>query len=106
MRQGAMFAILSKRLAEGEVKLVEPISIAEPKTKLLEAVLKTLVPKGKVLFVIDSANKNVFKAASNIVRADAIDAKSLSVYDLLRPAVIVIEKPALATLEKHYHALS
>ena len=64
------------------------------------------MPKGKVLLVVDAANKHVFKAASNIARADAIDAKSLSVYELLRPAVIVIEKPALETLEKHYHALS
>ena len=40
MRQGAIFAVLSQRLKEGEVKIVDSFSIAEPRTKFLADLLK------------------------------------------------------------------
>ena len=40
MRQGAIFAVLSQRLKEGEVKIVDSFSIDGPRTKIFAGLLK------------------------------------------------------------------
>ncbi|MFH1694461.1 MAG: 50S ribosomal protein L4 [Patescibacteria group bacterium] len=104
MRQKAMFSILSRRFKDGEVKIVENMEIAEPKTKLLADELKNLAPTQNVLIVTRSEDNNLFKAASNLPKVSVIDARSLNVYDLLRHAVVLIERGVLATIDEHYHA--
>ncbi len=102
MRQGAVFAILSKRMADGEVKLIDSLGITEPKTKQLREALKVLAPTQSALVVVAPENKSAFMAGRNLKKVKVADPKSLNVYDLLRPAVIVIEQGALETIENHY----
>ncbi|MDZ4231350.1 MAG: 50S ribosomal protein L4 [Patescibacteria group bacterium] len=102
MRQGALFAILSKRLSDGEVKVIDSLGVSEPKTKFLREALKVLAPTQSALVIVSPENKAAYVAGRNLKRVKVADAKSLNVYDLLRPAVIVIEQGALETIENHY----
>ncbi len=102
MRQGAMFAIFSKRLAEGEIKVVDSLGVTEPKTKLLRDALKSLSPRQNALIIVAPANKAVFGAAGNMEKVKVTDPRALNVYDLLRYGVVIIEQGALETIDKHY----
>lgn len=105
MRQAAIFAILSERLKKGEVKIIESLSISQPKTKLLlEALTSFLGDKPNILLILASPD-NIPLATRNLKKVKALDPKSLNVYDLLRYKYIVVEKDAIPVIEAHYHAV-
>ncbi|MFA5052562.1 MAG: 50S ribosomal protein L4 [Parcubacteria group bacterium] len=102
MKQAAIFSVLSKKLAEGELKVVESLSISEPKTRLAVALIQ---PFSKSALIVPSAeNKNIYKASANIPKVKSLDPKSLNVYDLLCYKDILLEKEAVNAIENHYHA--
>ena len=102
MRQGAMFSIFSKRLSEGEIKVVDSLGVTEPKTKLLKDALKNLSPRENALIIVAPENKAVFGASGNMEKVKVTDPRALNVYDLLRYAVVIIEQGALETIDNHY----
>ncbi len=105
MRQAAIFAILSERLKEGEIKIIESFSIDEPKTKLLSSALSQFFGEKPSALLILSAPNNVPLASHNLEKVKALDPKSLNVYDLLRYKHILVEKDAVPMIEAHYHAI-
>ena len=106
MRQGAMFSILSRRLKDGEVKVVDSLGIDEPKTKKLSDVLKHFA-EGKENFLIipNTENKNVYVASRNLDKVKSLDPRSLNAYDLLKYKNILLEKDAVGEIDKHYSAV-
>ncbi len=104
MRQIAIFAILSQRLKEGEIKIVESFSIEKPKTNLLGKALKQFFGEKPSVLLILTAPGNVPLASHNLEKIKALDPKSLNVYDLLRYKHILIEKDAIPIISAHYHA--
>lgn len=104
MKQVAIFAILSERLKQGEVKIVDSLTLDEPKTKLLKTALARFNEKPDALLVL-TAPGNVPKASYNLTNVKALDPKSLNVYDLLRYKQVLIEKDAIPVIETHYHAI-
>jgi len=106
MKQAAIFNVLSKKLMDGEVKIVDSMNIAEPKTKLASVLVMAfsgVTPNA--LIVPSSSNKNIYRASSNIQKVKSLDPKSLNVYDLLKYKNILIEKDAVASINDHYHAV-
>ena len=106
MRQGAMFAILSRRLKDGDIKVVESLGVDEPKTKKLTEVLNNFTEdKQSFLIIPNAANKNVYQASRNLEKVKSLDPRSLNAYDLLRYKQILLEKDAVEEIDKHYHAV-
>ncbi len=103
MKQAAMFSVLSKKLADGDLKIVESLAIAEPKTKLAVNAIYNFSKNALIIPAVD--NKNIYRASANIPKIKSIGPKSLNVYDLLRYKNILLEKEAVATIENHYHAV-
>jgi len=103
MRQKAIFSVLSRRLKDGEIRIIESADITEPRTRLLTDWLKTFSPKENALIIVRNENKNIFKAASNLSRVSVINAQTLNVYDLLRPAIVLIDQPAVEEISQHHH---
>lgn len=102
MKQAAIFSALSKKLADGELKVVESLAVSEPKTKLAA---KTIFAFGKSALVIPSSeNKNIYRASSNIPKVKSLDPKSLNVYDILCYKNVLLEKEAIEAINTHYHA--
>ncbi|OGY99268.1 MAG: 50S ribosomal protein L4 [Candidatus Liptonbacteria bacterium RIFCSPLOWO2_01_FULL_52_25] len=108
MRRAALFSILSRKLKDGDVKIVDSLAVAEPKTKLLFAPLRAALGLTKaqknfdVLLITEHGNKNVVRASSNIPKAKAVHPESLNVYDSMNHKHIFIEKSAVAEIAKHY----
>lgn len=110
MKRVALFAVLSKKAKDGEIRVFESLIIEAPKTKVLASTLNNILnmKKGEkrfdVLLVGETANRNLFRASLNLQKAKAIDAGSLNVHDVLNHKNLFIDKEAVATIERHYKA--
>lgn len=100
MLRAAIAAVLSKRLADKEIKIVESLNLDAPKTKILIGNLKPFfAEKPNALLVPSPENKNIYKASRNVPKLKALDPKSLNVEDLLKYNQILIDKNALAHIK-------
>lgn len=77
---------------EGELALIEALVPSEPKTRVFNAVIEKIEPKGKILLVDQQFSEETIRAARNIERVHMIDADSLNAWDLLRFDHILISE--------------
>ena len=110
MKRAALFTVLSKKLKDGEVKVVDTLVTDAPKTKILADALRNMLTMKKgakrydALLVPAGANALVFRASSNLQKTKAIDATSLNIYDIVNHKNLLLEKDSIAVIEKHYQA--
>ncbi len=104
MKQAAIFSILSKKLAEGEVKFVDSLALKEAKTKEAAKIVSNL-SGNSTLIIPGTENKNIYRAAANIEKVKSLDPRSLNVYELLKYKNILVEKDAVDAIDNHYHAI-
>lgn len=98
MLRAAIHAILSKKLSEGEIKIIDSLKLDKAKTKLVSQILKTLQVKN-TLILPNRENKAIYRASANIQKVKSLDAQSLNVYDLLRYKNILLEKGAVELIK-------
>ncbi len=102
MKQGALASAISKRMADGEVKIVEGITPEAVKKMRRESVNKKTFAS---LLLIPSENGVLINQISrNASKMEAISPKSVNVYDLLRFKRVWIEKGAVAGIKSRYAA--
>lgn len=108
MKRVALFAALSKKAKDGEIKVFDTLSIDAPKTKVLATTLRGAIAMAKgakrydVLLISDTANKNLFRAASNLVKTKALSADSLNVFDVLNHKNLFLDKGIVEKIASHY----
>jgi len=102
MNRLAIFSVLSKKIKDNEVKIIDKFDIPTKKTKEYHKILKNLVDLRSKTLLISSSTNNIHKLITNIKNVDAISAQSLNVYDLLKNKNIILEKSAIEEIEKHY----
>ena len=95
----ALKSVLSDKAAQGKVIVVDDLSLAEIKTKTMNAFLNT-VEAGKAVVVTNEVNENVVKSARNIPGVVTTTATLLSVYDIVNAQTFIVDKAALATIEE------
>jgi large subunit ribosomal protein L4 len=95
----ALKSVLTERCRNGQMVVVDQISLENPKTKDAIALMKSMELPSKTLFLIDADNENLGFAVRNIPGADILKVDGLNVYDLLTHEKIVITKDALAKVE-------
>lgn len=90
---------LSERLNDGGIVVIESLSLAEPKTKLMAALLAKMgVDKGTCLLVDEQFQENVLRASRNLPKVDVAKASCVDVYCLLRFRVVVATEAGYKTL--------
>jgi large subunit ribosomal protein L4 len=108
MKRVALFAVLSKKAKDGELKVFDTLVVEAPKTKNVALALKKVLSPKKgdkrfdVLLVSDNSNKNLFRATSNLQKTKVLEAGSLNIYDIMNHKNLFIDKSAVETIEKHY----
>ncbi|HYE65003.1 MAG TPA: 50S ribosomal protein L4 [Pyrinomonadaceae bacterium] len=100
MRRGALRSVLSERLREGNLVLVDGFTLEQPKTKEFVKTLKTLGLDGKTLIVDTMENDNLARASRNVRRAKLVNSFGLNIYDLLYHEKLVISRAAAEELTK------
>ena len=101
MRRLAIFAVLSKKLSDNEIIVVDKFEGAKNKTREWVNVLRNLADlRSKTALVFDPANKGAAKAISNLPKIGKISPISLNVHDLLKNKLIIFEKNSIKEVEK------
>ena len=89
---------LSDRIAEGAVKIVDDLSVAEPRTKLVAGLLKGLGVDG-ALIVTHGVDTKLSLAARNLPTVQVLSARDVGVYHIVRHKTLVVSRAAWDVLE-------
>jgi large subunit ribosomal protein L4 len=100
LRQLARRSALNARAQEQALTIVAPLAFEEPKTKRMAELIRNMGLGGhRVLVLTSELKSNVVLSARNIPDVDVMRYTDASTYDILHADVVVIEEPALGTLE-------
>lgn len=105
IKQKALFMVLTSKLQDKELIVVDDLKMSEPKTKLMSKTLKNIFKDKKkisVLVTISKKNENVSIATRNIPNSKTIFADSLNVLELLSFKYLLLDKEAINVIEKTY----
>lgn len=98
----AIRSILSSKVLENKLTVVDKLELAEIKTKSMVNALNSLKLEGKTLVILPEKNLNVQASTRNIEGAKAILANTINVYDLLRYTNLVLTLDTVKKLEEVY----
>ncbi len=98
MLRQALLSVLTKKATEGEMKVLETLSLEAPKTKLLARTVANIVGTHSALVVAPHGEKNIHLAARNINRVGHTTPQQVNVLDLLNHKDVLIDKVALQSL--------
>ena len=96
----ALKSVLSAKVADGELIVVDKIEMGEIKTKTFRQFLDAVKADGKTVVVTPEVNANVVKSARNLPGVVTAPAKLINVYDLVNAKYLVVDKDALAVIEE------
>ena len=103
-RRAAMRSALLARLIAGDVRVIEPIALDEPKTKRVAAMLKANGLDSSCLIATTTPDPDFLKSVRNIPRVSLIEARNLNTYELLRPRYVVFTRDVIDNLKDVVHA--
>jgi large subunit ribosomal protein L4 len=99
MKALAFQRALFDRASEGGISVIEALEMKEPKTKLFNQVLTSVLPtRGKVLIVDDQFENNAALAARNIEGVSLSEAGNLSTLDVVRYRHILVSSKGIETI--------
>lgn len=97
-RQLALQRTIFDRASEGQILVIENLTVAEPKTKAFNALIEQIQPKGSFLLIDDSFEDNIILSARNIARVAFENTSNVSVFELLKNKNILITEKGIQTL--------
>ncbi|KPL24405.1 MAG: 50S ribosomal protein L4 [Anaerolineae bacterium SM23_84] len=100
MRRLALKSALSLKAAADSIVLLDELSIAEPKTKDMLAVLDNLQIDSSALILLSDRSVSVEKSAGNIPDVKTLHASCLNVIDILNYDTLVLPVQSLAVIEQ------
>ena len=95
VRRLALEVALADKLRDGKLLVLEALEIAEPRTRLVAALLKSLKLEGRILLVAASVADTTRRAARNIPDLSLKAARNVSAMDVLRAGTIVLTRDSL-----------
>lgn len=99
-RRGAMKLVLSDKLRNQRIVVVDQFQMEAPKTKTFLGVLKTLNLEDKVLVVDGRENRNLFLSSRNVPQVKMVVTGGVNVYDLLNHEHLLISRQALLDIQE------
>ena len=100
MRRLAIKCLLSSKVAEGQLKIVNKISIKAPNTREMATVLETLNIKRSALVVLPLPEVNIVKSAANLPKVKVTLARLINVVDLLSHNDVIITTDAVEVIHE------
>ena len=102
VRRLAMFSVLSAKLSEENLIVVDELKFEEPKTKAMIKVLADLKAQKKALIVTAEKDENVVRSANNIPGVMTTTTGQINVYDILNHTSLILTKEAVQKIEEVY----
>ena len=102
VRRLAMKSALSAKVQEGNLIVLDTLTMDEFKTKTIAAMLNALGVEKKALIVTAEADPKVYRSANNIPGVKTATVGTLNVYDILNGGKFIAPKNAIAKIEEVY----
>jgi large subunit ribosomal protein L4 len=102
MRRAALRGVLSAKVADGALRVVEGFGLDEIGTRAVADRLGAWDAQGKVLLVLPARDHVVERSCRNLREVRVLLADSLNVIDLLEADTIVFTRDALSRAEEVY----
>lgn len=101
-KRKALCSALSKKAADGELFIVDELTVSAPKTKEMEAFRKALKLDKRTVVVMDENNYDVILASRNIQKFSTISVSEINTYEIVANTVVVMTKESVAKLQEVY----
>ena len=101
-RRLALKSVLSSKVMENQLVVVDSLPLKEIKTKSMVSALNNLKVEGKTLIVLPEKNENVQKSARNIENVKTSLVNTMNIYDLLKYNKLVLTLDAVKKIEEVY----
>jgi large subunit ribosomal protein L4 len=96
----ALKCLLSAKVREGNIKLVQELDFDGPKTKDMINVLSSLGINSSALILTAQSTPNVVKSAANLPEVKVLPSALINVVDLLSYEMLVATVPAIHNIEQ------
>ena len=101
-KAAALVSALSKKVADGELIVVESLSVKEGKTKEMVAFKNALALDKSAVVVMDNDDSLVIRAAKNIQKFSTLPVAQISTYEVVANSKVVLTKEAVKKIEEVY----
>lgn len=101
-KRGAFVSAISKKLADGELIVVDELKVSAPKTKEMEAFRKALKLDKRTVVVMDDNNPDVILASRNLEKFSTVSVGEINTYEIVANSVVVLTKGSVKKLEEAY----
>ena len=102
VRRLALKSVLSAKVAEGKLVVIDAIKMDAIKTADFRKFLDAVKVDGKAVVVTPAVDQTVVKSARNIPGVLTTPAVQLNVYDIINAQYLVVDQAALAKIEEVY----
>ena len=102
LKRLAMFSILSDKLANKELIVLDSLDFAEPKTKEMIKVLEAIKAEKKALIITAEKCENVMKSAANIPGVQVSMVPQMNVYEIVNHDSLILTQDAVKKIEEVY----
>ena len=103
-KRGALFSALSKKVADGELLVVDKLEVSAPKTKEMVKFLAALGLDKRTVLVMDNDDINVILASRNIEKLSTLPVAQISTYEVVANSKVVFTKGAVEKIQEVYGA--
>lgn len=102
LKRLAKKSVLSQKMKDNSIKIVEGLSINAPKTKDFITILNALALNDKKsLFILPDTNKNVYLSSRNLPKTKVMKFNEISSYDLINAGEIVFLEGAVEKFQEN-----
>ena len=101
-KAAALVSALSKKVADGELVVVDSLKVKDGKTKEMVAFQKALKLDKTAVVVMDNDDVNVIRAERNIETLSPLPVQQISTYEVVSNAKVVLTKAAVQKIEEVY----
>ena len=108
MRRGALLSLLSRKLKDKEIILIDNFKIAKPKTREVFNIFKNLRSEAEIYKIGEKGGRALIsmpkaeepkRAAKNLPYVSYIEPRNLNVMELLQNKYLILDKPGIKELE-------
>lgn len=98
MRRAALRSALTIKASNGDIVVLDNLSLDKPKTKDMVTVVERLAKGASALFLLSELNENVDKSVRNLSNAKSIRTSYLNIRDLLGYDKVIMPLSSLEAL--------
>jgi len=102
LRRLAMKSILSAKVLENEMIVLDTLTMDAPRTKDMIKILENIKAGKKALIVMSAKDENVIKSAANIPGVRTALVTTMNVYEIINYTNFIITKDAVNKIEEVY----